>query len=119
MNQKGFTLIEVLVGLIFLAIGLLSVTSMQITSIKSNYFTKNVTEATALAKSKLEYLKNLPYNSSELNSGNHEAPVSGTIFSINYNVVEDAVNVKKTISVTTLWTDKVQRSVTLKALRLE
>jgi type IV pilus modification protein PilV len=59
-NTKGFTLIEVLVGLIILSIGLLGIAGMQITSVKGNYFSNNLTQATYVAQDRLEYLKNLP-----------------------------------------------------------
>ena len=38
MDKKGFTLIEMLIGLVLLAIGLLAIAGMQITSVRGNFF---------------------------------------------------------------------------------
>ena len=118
LGNKGFTLTEVLVGLIILAIGILSITTLQITSTKSGYFSNNVDQATIFAQDKLKYLKNLPYNDSDLSSGQHnEGIVSGTIFSRQYTIVEDAGNSMKTITVIINWVDRGSHSLSFSTIR--
>jgi type IV pilus assembly protein PilV len=121
LNQKGFTLIELLIGLIILAIGLLGIAGMQITSVKGNIFSSSVTQAVNLAQDKLEYLKNLSYTDSQLNPGQYSAEIisgiSGLVFSRYYNIVEDAGDSIKTITVTVQWTDRVTHSITLTTIR--
>ncbi len=63
-QKKGFSLIEVLIGLIFLAIGLLAVAGMQATSVRGNFFSNNLMLATYAAQDRLEFLKNLPMTDS-------------------------------------------------------
>ena len=117
-KPKGFTLIEVMAGLIILAIGLLGIATMQITSIKGGYFSSNVTQATIFAQDKLEYLKSLSHNDSNLNSGQHnEGTISGTIFSRVVNVVDDVGNSIKTITVTVQWTDRGNHSISFSTIR--
>jgi len=117
-NENGFTLIEVVAGLIILAIGLLAIGTMQITSTKGSYFSSNVTQATIFAQDKMEYLKNLSYGDSNLSSGQHdEGTISGTIYSRQHNVVEDEGNSMKTINVTVLWTDRVNHSISFSTIR--
>ena len=117
-KPNGFTLIEVAAGLIILAIGLLAIAAMQITSTKGGYFSNNVTQATIFVQDKLEYLKGLPYRGSDLSSGEHnEGTMSGTIFSRKYNVVEDAGNSMKTIIVTVQWTDRGNHSISFSTIR--
>jgi prepilin-type N-terminal cleavage/methylation domain-containing protein len=115
---NGFTLIEVVAGLIILAIGLLAIATMQITSTKGGSFSNNVTLATILAQDKMEYLKNLSYSDSNLNSGQYdEGTIPGTIFSRQYNVVEDIGNSIKTIRVTVNWADRVNHGISFSTIR--
>jgi prepilin-type N-terminal cleavage/methylation domain-containing protein len=118
LGEKGFTLIEVAAGLIILAVGLLGIAAMQVTSTKGGYFSNNVTQATILAQDKLEYFKNLSYSDSELMNGEHnEGTISGTIFSRVYNVLEDAGNSIKTITVSVQWTDRGNHSISFSTIR--
>ena len=115
---KGFTLIEVAAGLIILAIGLLGIAAMQFTSTKAGYFSSNITQAAIFAQDKLEYLKNLSYNNSNLSNGQHnEGAISGTIFSMQYHVLEDVGNSMKTITVTILWADRGNHTVSFSTIR--
>lgn len=117
-KQKGFTLIEVVAGLVILAIGLLAIAAMQITSTKGTYFSSNVTRATIFAQDKLEYLKNLSYSDSQLNAGRHEeGMIPGTFFSRMVQVVEDTGNSMKTITVTVEWTDRGHHILSFSTIR--
>jgi len=117
-RTKGFTLTEVLVGLLILAVGILAVAAMQISSTKGGSFSNHLTQATVFAQDKLEHLKNLSYNDSNLSSGQHnEGILSGTIFSREYHIVEDAGNSMKTITVTVQWTDRASHSISFSTIR--
>lgn len=117
-KPEGFTLIEVVIGLVILAIGLLAIAAMQITSTKGGYFSNNVTQATIFAQDKLEYLKNLSYRDSDLSSGQHnEGTISGTIFSRQYTIVEDTGNSMKTITVIIDWVDRGSHSISFSTIR--
>ncbi len=118
LNQDGFSLIEILIGLIILAVGLLAIGGLQITSIKGNFFSNNITQATILAQDKLEYLKHLSYTDSNLNVGQHnEGTIPNTIFTRQYNVLEDTGNNMKTITVTIQWMDRGNHSISFSTIR--
>lgn len=53
-NNKGFTIIEVLVAIVVLAIGLLGAGAMQVAAVKGNANSSKLTEATNLAASQVE-----------------------------------------------------------------
>ena len=55
-NEKGFTLIEVLIAITVFAIGLLAVAAMQISSVKGNSSALDLTEAVNVAQDRLEDL---------------------------------------------------------------
>jgi type IV pilus assembly protein PilV len=65
-KREGFSLIEVLIALVFLAIGLLAVASLQVTSVRGNFFSNNLMQATYVAQDRLESLGNRRYRSDEL-----------------------------------------------------
>jgi len=53
---RGFSLIEVLLGISIFMIGMLGVTALNISSLKSNTFSGNLSEATLIAATKIEEL---------------------------------------------------------------
>ena len=58
-NRQGFTLLEVLIGMIILAVGMLLLLPMMVVSMQANDFARNFTEASMLIKEKMEELKNM------------------------------------------------------------
>ena len=60
-NEKGFSLIEIMIAITVFAIGILAVGKMQITAIKGNSFVNDLTRAATLAQDRMEKLISLPY----------------------------------------------------------
>ena len=120
-NKKGFSLIEVLIGLVVLAFGLLSIAAMQIVSIKGGYFSNSLTRATVLAQNRLEQLKLLDFNSKKtdpgLSSGEHnDGAIPSSVFTRTYNV-QDTAPTLKTITVTVRWVDRGDHNISLSTMR--
>lgn len=118
MNNKGFTLIEVLIGLIILAIGLLALGTLQITSTRGNYFSSNLMQATYIAQDRLEFLKNLPFNSPRIQDGSSDSgttPTSGVVFNWSYRVVANGGI--RTINLTVTWNDGVDHNLSFSTIR--
>ena len=110
--HKGFTLIEVLIGLVILSVGLLAIAGLQITSVQGNFFSKNLNQATYAAQDRLESLGNSPFNSSQLQPGSHDdgkATLSGIVFNRTYTVGVNG-NIK-TITYTVKWNDGSDRTI--------
>ena len=61
-NEKGFTLLEVIVAISILTIGLLAVASMQVSAIRGNASAYGMTEGTWLASDQIEKLMIMPYD---------------------------------------------------------
>ena len=117
-EAKGFSLLEVLIALVFLAVGLLALASLQVTSLRGNTFSHHLTLATYAAQDRLEFLKNLERNSVRLLQGQydeHPITLSGTAFARTYRVTE-AVNMR-TIHYTVSWNDGRDHSVTFTTQR--
>jgi type IV pilus modification protein PilV len=118
-NTKGFTLIEVLVGLIILAVGLLGVAGMQITSVKGNSFSNNLTQASYVAQDRLEYLKNLPISNAIFASSQSytesQVDISGQKFNRSYKITVNGT--LRTITYTVTWFDRVNHSISFTTIR--
>jgi type IV pilus assembly protein PilV len=57
-GEQGFSLVEILVAMTILSIGLLGMAALTVGIMHGNTQSKNVTEATALATDRLEFLRN-------------------------------------------------------------
>ena len=69
INQCGFTLIEVLVSIAILAIGILAMGSMQIMSIRGNVHANQMTEASIVARDRMERLMAMAYTATTMDAG--------------------------------------------------
>ena len=87
-NNKGFTLIEVLIGIVIFAIGILAVATLQASSTKSNSSARRITEALSLAESKIEDLMLLPYDHADLNPVDSPYEEIREPYTINWDVTE-------------------------------
>jgi type IV pilus assembly protein PilV len=115
-REDGFTLIEVVLGLLIFAFGLLSLAGMQIISIKGNSFSNNLTLATILAQDKMEESEQLSFSDSKLSSGQHnEGTISSTIFTRSYSV-QDVSSTMKAITVIVQWGETGNHSISLSTL---
>ena len=81
-NEGGFTLIEVLVALSIFAIGLLALASMQITSLRGNANSQQLTVATALAEGTLEGLLSRAVSDSVFDTDDIDVEIDGSPFTI-------------------------------------
>jgi len=117
-EAKGFSLLEVLIALVFLAVGLLALAMLQVTSLRGNTFSQHLTRATLMAQDRLEFLKNLPLNSNRLLRNQYDdqrVTLSGISFERTYSVTEED-NIK-TIQYTVSWNDGRNHSVTFATCR--
>ncbi len=132
-NEKGFTLLEVIVAISILTIGLLAVASMQVSAIKGNTLAFGITEATSWASDQTEKLTVLPYdhadlqdtdgdgasgleNASEATDDNPNHPPTHGKYKVYWNVaVDDTADGTKTVNVIVAWTDHgIQKSISIR-----
>jgi hypothetical protein len=65
-SSRGFSLLEVLLGITVFMIGMLGVTALNISSLKSSTFAGNMSEAVILAGDKIEELMALDFDDADL-----------------------------------------------------
>ena len=128
-NQKGFTLLEVVITFIIFTIGMLAVTRMQLTSIQGNNFSHSVNAGGILAARELEQLKNENYdlivssNDStaklHVNEMGQPAPDDELAFDVTWVVTGRTISgtlgegIYKEIAVTVRWRDTNEHSITV------
>lgn len=124
MGKKGFTLIEMLVGLVLLAIGLLAMAGMQIKSVNGNFFSANLTQASILAQDRLEALRRFDFTHAELDLGPHndgqiQVQIPGQIFSRDYTVSLVPGTVMRSITVNVRWNDNSSHAIAFTTVRAD
>ncbi len=105
-RNEGFTLLEVMIALVILAVGLLGLAALQLVAVKSNAFSSEMTYATMLAQQHAESLKNLPFNDGNLTPGAHTAMGSskGVQYTVTWNVTDNVpATDMKSVNVTVQW----------------
>jgi len=121
-KENGFSLIEVMISLVILAIGLLAIAALQITSVKGNLFSDNMMQASIIGQDLLERLKDLSLTDSHLTDGAHtpddylngsSTSVRGIDFSKTYTVGTDPgiPTNSRIITVTVRWRDTADHAI--------
>jgi type IV pilus assembly protein PilV len=68
-NNKGFTLIEIMIAIVVLSIGILAISIMQIKAIKGNSNAFSRSYANDISRTFLQELKRLPFDDANLTAG--------------------------------------------------
>jgi prepilin-type N-terminal cleavage/methylation domain-containing protein len=110
----GFSLIELMIALVVLAVGVLGVWSMQYTAIEGNTTAKRITEAGGLAADRVEKLMRLPYltDSNDPNSfpadmtpGGHTLDEPPYTLDWTVSAPDTPIDNVMTVTVTASWTE--------------
>jgi len=115
-NNKGFTMIEILMALAIFSIGILGVASMQILSVNYNGYARRTTEATTIVSELIERTMTLPYDANDLDPANNPQQVMSGIYTVTWNVTDNVDN--KTINMTISWPERsITKSVALNYIK--
>jgi len=109
-KQAGFTLLEVLVAMVILAIGLLGLTALQIVAVKGNTYSNEMTHAAMLARQKFEQFRLMSYSDPQLLPSNnpHTEDVTdsrGQRYTLTWNVQDHTSLVMRTVALDVMWSN--------------
>jgi type IV pilus assembly protein PilV len=121
-EESGFTIVEVLIGIVILAVGLLGVAALQVSAMRTNSFAGNLSEANSYAQGKMEDLIALPYDHADLNDTeedvgtptdfNDPSPPPG--YTISWTVdVDNPIPDTKQVRVSVSWVERGQSKSTV------
>ncbi len=90
-------------------------------SVRGNFFSNYLTQATYAAQERLEFLKNAAFSSDYVALGDHAEPDaavrgSAVVFNRSYAVSENEDR-SRTITYTVTWNDGVQRRITFSTIK--
>ena len=109
-KSKGFTLIEVLITLVIMAVSLLALAALMGTTTKSNSYGSHITEAATFAQDKLEELRAIPWNNIAVGSTSDQKNGSTRINYVRHLDIQENGNLK-TITITINWVDRTNHSL--------
>lgn len=115
-NDRGFTLLELLIAITILSIGLLGMASLTVAIIKGNQLSNNLTTATTLAQDKMEDIRRQGYTGAADEMEDY-GNISGYPSYKRVTTVLDDIPYSgmKTVSVAVYW-DSDDHSVELKTI---
>lgn len=107
-ENRGFTLVEIMIAIFILSFALLVMAQMQIMAIRGNAFANKTTTAVTRAQDMIEQLKGLSYNL--VVSGSD----SSGVYTRTWTVQDDTpANDLKTVTVNVSWQDTSSHQVSL------
>lgn len=118
MESKGFSLVEMLIALVILAISLLALAGLMATTTRNNSFGGHMTEAATFAQDKLEELKALPW-ANIVGGTDTKSGSTGVTYARTWNVstllnpVPPPNDLLKTVTITINWNDGISRSINI------
>lgn len=111
IGRSGFSLLELMIVIVILAVGLLGVAGLQARAIKGNSFAMRNSEAVSLIEDRIEAYKNTLY--ADISEGNETETGLGSngLFTRKTTVQKDIpVNNTKTVIVEVSWKDSTNHS---------
>jgi type IV pilus assembly protein PilV len=112
-DQRGFTLIEILIATFVLSVVLLAISTMVFSVMRATSQSKEMATATTLLQDKLENLKNAPVGS--LAAGNDSTNLGNIAYLRQWNIAT-AGNIR-TVNVTVNWNSRGAHNISMTTLR--
>jgi prepilin-type N-terminal cleavage/methylation domain-containing protein len=115
MKSKGFSMVEVLIAMLILAISLLALAGLMMTTTRNSSFGGHMTEASTFAQDKLEQLRVSPWagiitGTDTITTAIPGVPGTGIVYTRNWTVTPNTNGDQRWVSITITWTDPTKNS---------
>jgi prepilin-type N-terminal cleavage/methylation domain-containing protein len=117
-RSKGFSLIEVMIALVILAVALLALAGLMITTTKNTSFGGHMTEAATFAQDKLEQLRASPW-AGIIAGADTQVGATGISYARSWTVADNPNGDQRWVTITMNWTDptkKTNHSISLRSV---
>ena len=108
-RSKGFSLIEVMIALVILAVALLALAGLMVTTTRNNSFGGHMTEAATFAQDKLEQLRASPW-AGIIAGADTQVGATGISYARSWTVDANPNGDQRWVTVTIIWTDPTAKS---------
>ena len=108
-RSKGFSLIEVMVALVILAVALLALAGLMITTTKNTSFGGHMTEAATFAQDKLEQLRASPW-AGIIAGADTQVGATGISYARSWTVADNPNGDQRWVTITMNWTDPTKKT---------
>ena len=116
-GSRGFTLLEVMIAMVILAVSLLGLAGLQMVSLNSNSLASQITEATTLAQDRLERLITTPFANLSGGGGGNVTGATGVTYNVQWTVNPDPpVGSRANVTVTVQWTQDTNHTVSIQSV---
>ena len=123
-DNKGYTVVELVIAILIFALGFLGVTKMQQSAIMGNSFSMQMTNTLNIVDSQVEYLRGLNLDHADLTMGNHDG---GTVSNqgvdydlawiVNTTALGPTINSRE-VQIVVSWMEKnISHSITTNLMR--
>ena len=108
-RSKGFSLIEVMIALVILAVALLALAGLMITTTKNTSFGGHMTEAATFAQDKLEQLRASPW-AAIIAGADTAVGATGISYARSWTVADNPNGDQRWVTITMNWTDPTKKT---------
>ena len=115
-GTKGFSLLEVMIALLILAVGLLGIAGMMTVGIRTNADAAHLTEAYQVGQAEMERLKLVSWNL--ITSGSSTRDMRGITFSSSWSVLSTVGRVKD-VNLAVTWNEGYMGNGAIKEHRID
>ena len=115
-GMKGFSLLEVMIALLILAVGLLGIAGMMTVGVRTNADAAHLTEAYQIGQAEMERLKIVPWNT--LGSGSSAREMRGIRFTSSWSVLSTAGRIKD-VNIAVTWNEGFKEDGAVKDHRID